>query len=387
MPIFFDNDSIALSNIWPTNAFNHPVLFMPLRDSLLNTRGAIGAYASDSQTPKNGVMVDGPVYREDGLRLIGGYNNKCLVDGIPDNSVTEFLVSGDGNEVFTITDGWYQLDNSAGSAASFVRASGNTGNLNTHSLSCIGYAVSGTPELASADSSVLIELPDSAEEISLTFTPSGTTNKFTIRCLAGEIARFKLPQMTESTYPLPILPATVSGTIKATEAGNSDGTGVSWGFSDMQEKAWNCFKGIDATPAQGSLFLEWTPGFDAGDLPTTHYNILSNGDAISGLMYFRAAAGELEFKSHDGTNTATATTFAGVADTTYIIGVRWGDLTGTEQFQVSVDGTWGTAADFVGWTLEDYLRLAYDNEELQNIKNLRLFNTPGSLVNGVFTPL
>lgn len=423
---------------------------MPLSSSLINTRGAAGAYSSDSLTPKDGVMVEGPIFESDGLRLVGGYTQLYPTPTAPQN------------ETISLPVGSHTLRCEGGSVS--ITAG-------TATITVAGTATDGNPHTFVVDTAGTVS-----------FTVSGATRA----------------NLAQSGYPLPWID---SESIKATEAGNSDGTGVSWRFDEMSEKAWNCFRGktdgvelaqspefenpgdwgasqgwsvavglatnvsaasagsvyqqigvvgveyevsftvdsvegsgvmvrfgsafsspvtspgeysvrgvqtvstvigvtvangVDTTatvsrisiqkvlPAQGSLFVDWTPGFDAVDIAGPEsLNIFSHYDLIvRGLYaYANGASSRLYFRTAADVDRSISLNWTG--GTAYHIGVRWGELTeGLQQVQLSIDGTWSSAVVFTGWTLGDFLRLTYGNEELQWVKAIRVYNAAGELVGG-----
>ena len=150
------------------------------------------------------------------------------------------------------------------------------------------------------------------------------------------------------------------GTAVATEAGDASDNGLKYSLSSA----------LQASLAdEGTMIVEWTPGFAWDDIPDNTYALgvvacLDNG---SSLLFLDRYGGSGKFGSNDGTTNARSVK-SWASGTTYRIAVRWGYEDSGTKFQVGVkDGTWswGTAASFDGsFTIggDSELKLGYGNE-------------------------
>ncbi len=106
--------------------------------------------------------------------------------------------------------------------------------------------------------------------------------------------------------------------------------------------------------SEGTLVVEWVPGFGEGDVASGNHGIISITDSDDSLLLFDAGVG---IWSYDGTNYRSVDP-AVIASTPYNLAVRWNSA--TNQMQVGYDSTWGTAASYDGaFTLGSNLNFGY----------------------------
>jgi len=173
--------------------------------------------------------------------------------------------------------------------------------------------------------------------------------------------------ITQSSYGLPPAENDTTGTLSVPLNNSSTAVGDGYTFpigdaSTVGDNLELAFNGTDGTDATATITVEWTPKYNAADV-TGNLNIISVDDADVGFLYYDATNNQIE--AYDGTNTVTVPLVA-VANTKYIIELTYsGD---DSEMQLSVDGTPGTVGTFAGtWTPGDYLSIAQQNDEFQEI--------------------
>lgn len=170
-------------------------------------------------------------------------------------------------------------------------------------------------------------------------------------------------QVTNAKYNKPYIPTTSTAVASVSEAGTVVAGEVTNGvFADEIGSNFTLLN--SALQSQGTLTLDWTPGYSAADV-TGSLNILSFDGTTSNLRY-NQTTGAIEL--YDGLNTASKA-IVPVANTTYEIKCTWQG----SSMQVCVDGSAGTTASFDGsFNPGSDLVYGLNNPELQYIKNPRV---------------
>jgi len=170
----------------------------------------------DNVPPRD--YIDGRYYyRHSGMMV-----NKCVIDGIPKGSIDGIQIN---NCDVSIVGNVYRVENNTASAQ-FPKIVGVTGNTNEH----VGRVVArGTGYLFQVSGGAIYKPIPSVDVMSVitldVFTPTSDTRVLEFFIRAGEWVEFNLPQLTESKYQLPDIPASKDGPVtissQAADAGNN----------------------------------------------------------------------------------------------------------------------------------------------------------------------
>ena len=338
---------------------------------------SIGAEGYPSTTQENEPLFDISGPQKQYLHYTG--TNKTEVTGIPTpGTPTGFNITGDTSnytfDIITHTDGivYYRLLNNAPGNV-FAVANGPSGNLNTQTISAWGQSLTGSCFLASSNLSFQTPFDTgSATRKSGQFTPTATFDRLAVGAPSGSECIFRLPQLTETDYAIPDIPATDGTTttvnqpalkLQAQDVGAAPSIkpfvsmlGTSYGLDGL-------FTGVDSQPAIGRVIFEDFTTYDLGVLQP-----LISTDSGTDILWI-ATDGTLT--ASDGTNTVTGSAPL-AADTEYDFFLAWD----RDEMWITINTTEGTRVTFAGSfpAIGDFLKYGLNNAIYHDVRNVLFDN-------------